>query len=58
MSLSEDAREAFTAQIPLQRLGTADDITSVAVFLACGASGYITGHTLMVDGGGTIDAAR
>ncbi|GAB3275470.1 SDR family NAD(P)-dependent oxidoreductase [Kineosporia babensis] len=43
---------------PLRRLGTADDIASVAVFLAGPAAGYITGHTLMVDGGSTIDAGR
>ncbi|MFI7135916.1 SDR family NAD(P)-dependent oxidoreductase [Nonomuraea sp. NPDC050153] len=57
-SLSDEGRDAYLAQLPLRRFGTADDVASVAVFLASDASGYITGHTLMVDGGGTMDAAR
>jgi 3-oxoacyl-[acyl-carrier protein] reductase len=44
---------------PLGRIGTAqDDIAPVALFLATDASQYITGHTLMVNGGGTMDAGR
>jgi NAD(P)-dependent dehydrogenase (short-subunit alcohol dehydrogenase family) len=57
-SLSDEGRDALETQIPLPRFGNADDIASVAVFLASDASGYITGHTLMVDCGGTMDAAR
>lgn len=44
---------------PIQRLGDPEaDIGAVAVFLASEASGYITGHTLMADGGARMDAGR
>ena len=39
------------ATIPLGRFGEAADIAGAAVFLASDASAYVTGHTLMVDGG-------
>ena len=45
-----DARERGKT-IPLGRMGTADDIASVAVFLASDAARYMTGHTVAVDGG-------
>jgi NAD(P)-dependent dehydrogenase (short-subunit alcohol dehydrogenase family) len=38
-------------QIPLGRMGTPDDIASVAVFLASDAARYVTGVTIPVDGG-------
>jgi gluconate 5-dehydrogenase len=37
--------------IRLKRLGVKDEIKGVAVFLASPAANYITGHTLVVDGG-------
>lgn len=43
--------KAFTARIPIGRQGTPDDIASVALFLASDASRYITGETIVVDGG-------
>ena len=38
-------------QIPLQRPGTTQDIAQAVLFLASGASDYITGQVLSVDGG-------
>ena len=48
---SEDVRREFIARIPLRRLGTAEDVASVVVFLAGPESGYITGATIDINGG-------
>ncbi len=50
-ALSEKVRVDLTSQIPMERLGSADDIANAVVFLASEASGYITGHVLSVNGG-------
>jgi 3-oxoacyl-[acyl-carrier protein] reductase len=50
-ALSEKVRDELTAQIPLERLGSADDIANAVAFLASEQSGYITGHVLSVNGG-------
>ncbi|HEY5522826.1 MAG TPA: 3-oxoacyl-[acyl-carrier-protein] reductase [Desulfuromonadaceae bacterium] len=50
-ALSDKVRAELTAQIPLERLGSADDISNAVVFLASEAAGYITGHVLSVNGG-------
>jgi glucose 1-dehydrogenase len=42
---------ALLANIPLKRLGTPDDVASMAVFLASEESNYATGATFFVDGG-------
>jgi NAD(P)-dependent dehydrogenase (short-subunit alcohol dehydrogenase family) len=47
----EDVIGALTARIPLGRLGTLDELADVYVFLASDLSRYVTGQSLVVDGG-------
>jgi 3-oxoacyl-[acyl-carrier protein] reductase len=49
--LGADYERTMAASIPLKRLGTVDDIGHAAMFLASDQAGYITGQTLIVDGG-------
>lgn len=49
--LPEKVKLELTAQIPLERLGSADDIANAVVFLASERSGYITGQVIGVNGG-------
>ncbi|ALC16799.1 3-oxoacyl-[acyl-carrier-protein] reductase [Desulfuromonas soudanensis] len=50
-ALSEKTREELMAQIPLGRLGGAEDIAHAVVFLASDSAAYITGQVLGVNGG-------
>ena len=43
-----------TAATPLRRLGEPDDIAGSAVFLASRAGAFVTGQTIVIDGGVTI----
>lgn len=49
--LTEEQRTGILAQIPLGRYGTVQDVAAATTFLASEAAGYITGHTLDVNGG-------
>jgi 3-oxoacyl-[acyl-carrier protein] reductase len=49
--LSDKQRELLLADIPMKRLGTADDVAAAVAFLASPAAAYITGETLHVNGG-------
>lgn len=50
-AMSEAAREAVIAQIPLKRAGQPKDIAEMVAFLASDKAGYITGQVISVDGG-------
>lgn len=49
--LKQEQRDALLNQIPLGRLGTAQDVANTALFLASDEAGYITGQVLQVCGG-------
>ena len=50
-ALGEDRLDLMTAQVPLGRAGTVDDVASVVGFLASDPAGYVTGAVIPVDGG-------
>jgi gluconate 5-dehydrogenase len=50
--------EYLCDRIPLERPGKPTDLDGAIVFLASDASAYITGQTLLVDGGITTGATR
>lgn len=52
--LTQAQRDAAMAAIPLGRWGHTEDIARTVTFLASDAAGYITGQTLAVDGGMTM----
>lgn len=50
-ALKEDARQQILNLIPAKRLGKAEEVAEVCVFLASSKSAYITGETIKIDGG-------
>ena len=54
MAVPEKVRESIIAQIPVGRLGEADEIARCVAFLASDEAGFITGAALPVDGGTSV----
>jgi 3-oxoacyl-[acyl-carrier protein] reductase len=50
-SMPEQARAHFLSAIPLGRSGTPEDVSGVVTFLCSDAARYVTGQTIVVDGG-------
>jgi 3-oxoacyl-[acyl-carrier protein] reductase len=50
-ALNDKQREAILGTIPMARLGQGGEIAAAVVYLASGEAGYVTGHTLHVNGG-------
>lgn len=51
--LSSEWKESILSQVPLQRLGTPEDVAEIVAFLASDRASYITGQVINVDGGVT-----
>lgn len=56
--VTDEAKAALEAQAALKRLGTPDDIARAAVWLASDQASFVTGQTILVDGGFTIPGMR
>ncbi len=50
-ALNDKQKDAILGTIPMARLGQGDEIASAVVYLASGEAGYVTGHTLHINGG-------
>jgi NAD(P)-dependent dehydrogenase (short-subunit alcohol dehydrogenase family) len=50
--------ETLERRTPLRRAGSADDVAKVAVFLCSDLAGYVTGQTIVVDGGSILPNAQ
>ncbi|MDK2888342.1 MAG: 3-oxoacyl-[acyl-carrier protein] reductase [Thermoanaerobacter sp.] len=55
-SLPENVKEKMLGQVALGRFGQPEEVAAVVVFLASEGAGYITGQTIVVDGGLTMQA--
>jgi NAD(P)-dependent dehydrogenase (short-subunit alcohol dehydrogenase family) len=56
-ALWEPAEEIVAKRTPLHRLGVPEDIAAAATYLCSDAASWVTGHTLVVDGGALLGAA-
>jgi 3-oxoacyl-[acyl-carrier protein] reductase len=54
-SLSDARRQGLLAQVPLGRLGTADEVAAAVSFLVSPGAAYVTGTQLHVNGGMFMD---
>ena len=55
VEISEDSKEDLLDKIPIRKIGKPEDIAHAAVFLASDEASYITGQTIVVDGGRVIN---
>ena len=52
--LKDELKAEILKNIPLGRLGTVEDVANISLFLASKEADYITGQTIVVDGGMAI----
>ncbi len=51
IAMGEEYRKSMAASVPLKKLGTVEDIGHAALYFASKEAGYVTGQTIIVDGG-------
>jgi len=51
----QDMKDAYTAGVPMRRMGVPHDIANAVVFLASDAANFITGQKISVNGGNTLE---
>lgn len=51
---NKETLERMTKPVPLRRIGEADEIAGAAVYLASPAASFVTGQTIVIDGGATV----
>lgn len=51
--IPEESKQALAAMTPMKRLGQADEMAKAVLFMACDDSSFMTGNSLIVDGGYT-----
>lgn len=54
MTIPDDVLDKMTSAIPMERMGTPDEIANVVWFLLTPLSSYITGHVMVVGGGRSL----
>ncbi len=58
MGQTDDALAQAVGRVPLQRMGTLDDIANLALFLASPYAGYLSGAVIPCDGGGALESVK
>jgi 3-oxoacyl-[acyl-carrier protein] reductase len=53
-SLPEEVKDQIRGQVPMGRFGEPEEVAQVVAFLAGETAGYVTGQTIAVDGGMTM----
>jgi acetoacetyl-CoA reductase len=54
-NVSDEVMKSIVAQIPVGRLGEADEVARCVLFLAADDAGWITGSTITINGGAYMD---
>lgn len=57
-SISAERREKMAQTVPLKRFGTPEEVAGAMLFLASDDAAYVTGQTLVMDGGATLPVFR
>ena len=52
---SDESKQAYTATVPMKRMGVPNDIAEAVAFLASDAANFITGQKISVNGGNTLE---